>query len=112
MSEQAKRKSNAGAYRKRADALEAQFVGLIEHIDRLQDQQLIQHVQLTALRELLVEGRPITSDSFNTRCDMIYKGLVESASKEAEDGVSKAESTDSIATGADMVDGSSEVSGG
>lgn len=57
--------------------IEGVLFAMTEHVSQLRDQQLLQHVELTALKQLLVEGRPITPESFNKRCNVIYSSLIQ-----------------------------------
>lgn len=82
----------------RIKSVEGGILGLASHVDSLQDQQLVQHVELTALKQMLVEGRPITPESFNKRCSAIYASLAEKVEAEEvteDEPVSEAEPTGS-----------------
>ena len=93
----------------RVKDVEAGFLGLLGHVDSLQDQQLVQHVELTALKQLLVEGRPITVESFNNRCQSIYNSLAKEEEAK-EDAVSETESEGREPSAEAVVESTSEVS--
>ena len=95
MTEPTKRKKTATreTLTSRIKDVEGGLLGLASHVDRLQDQQLVQHVELTAIKQLLVEGRPITPESFNKRCETIYSALAANVEEVSEDeSVPEAES--------------------
>lgn len=88
--------------------VEKTLLGLAEHVDRLQDQQLLQHVELTALKQLLVEGRPITAESFNKRCNTIYASIVAGV-KNDEQPLSEGQSEGRESGGETVVDATHDV---
>lgn len=67
----------------RMESFESWADEMTEHINRLQDQQLVQHVQLAAMMELAIEGRPVTRESLAARGRMIYDTLKQEATKDA-----------------------------
>ncbi len=95
----------------RVKDVEQGLLGLAEHVDRLQDQQLLQHVELTALKQLLVEGRPITAESFNKRCNTIYASIVAGAENDDQQ-VSQSQSEGRESGRETVVDAAHDVSTG
>lgn len=107
MDEKRKKTATRQTLTARVKDVEVGLLGLVEHVDRLQDQQLVQHVELTALKQLLVEGRPLTAESFNNRCQTIYNSL---AKVEAEKhAVSETESEGRESSAEAVVESTSEV---
>ncbi len=115
MSEETKKmRQKADTMKKRMELLESRTESfeswadeMTEHINRLQDQQLVQHVQLAAMMELAIEGRPVTRESLAARGRMIYDTLKQEATKDA---VPEAELEGVDTATAPMVDESPEVS--
>lgn len=106
------RRQTAASHKKRLDALEAWAEAMTDHHNHLQDQQLVQHVQFSAVRELLLEGRPITKESLEERSRTIYESLKTAMQEANVDAVSETESARSESSAEGLVAQPSEVSAG
>ena len=122
MPEKAKRRNQTVAsYRQRARELEEivqvvykQVDLLTDHLNRLQDQQLFQHVQLTALRELMIEGRPVTLASLESRGRQILESIAQESEREGEtsDAIPEAGPEPSQCAAESLVDAAPALSAG
>lgn len=79
-----KRKSEVQRLRERVDELTAKVIRLeawageaMQHMNRLQDQVLVNHVRGQALAELWIEDLPRTKGQLDKRCETIFKQLQE-----------------------------------
>lgn len=115
MQDKRKKSATRESLSARVKDIEGAFLGMVEHFDRLQDQQFIQHIRLQALVETVVQGLPVTMEGLNKRAEQIGKQLMDEAKASSEveqdaEPVSESELEGRIAAAADMVEPTYEVS--
>ena len=79
-----KRKTEVQRLRERVDELTAKVIRVeawageaMQHMNRLQDQVLVNHVRSQALAELWIEDLPRTKSQLDKRCETIFQQLQE-----------------------------------